>query len=309
METTEQDVSGFSPLSKANSLVQPGRRVLCSQDVGWKSLLLQVWETSGSVREFETVATPDQVIVLMLKGGYEVECFSAMRWKKAVYRPGEGGLTAAWNTSRLRWRSPPSQISQTLHLTIPQTYFLEAAEEYRRAGESPVRIRPDALIFSDPVVFSVAKSLGEGVRTGMPDLHAEIASRFLAVHLLSKYGGGAEGKLYRRGDVKLSDRRLSRAIDFFKHHLSEPITLDRIAREAGISPFHFAHLFRKKVGVTPHRYLVQLRMEHARSVLEQTDLPIADVAAACGYMHAGHFASAFQKQFSMSPAAYRRLHS
>lgn len=69
--------------------------------------------------------------------------------------------------------------------------------------------------------------------------------------------------------------------------------------------FHFVQIFRKQVGVTPHRYVVDLRMHAAAAMLTETDMSILNVALACGYQSLGHFAAAFRRHFSTSPSDYR----
>ena len=76
---------------------------------------------------------------------------------------------------------------------------------------------------------------------------------------------------------------------------TEQVTVKDLAREAAISPFHFARLFRAKVGVSPARYIVEMRLSHAEGLLRQTDMSVAEIALTCGYLHAGHFAAAFAK--------------
>ncbi len=305
MENDRLGAPKFSPSSEANSRSQPGRTVFSSRGAGWSSLLLEVFESSGSADAFETVPTPDQVIVLLSKGGYPIESFSSGSWKKADYRPGAGGMTSAMNTSRLRWHSPASQVTQTLHLYIPQSYFHEAAEEHRCAGTTCAQ-PPDTLLFSDSLVFSTAKCLTNQAAAGVPDLYADAAARFLAVHLLSECNRWSDRLARKRIGQDLNDRRLRRVLEFMQARFREPLTLDRLAREAGVSRFHFARLFHGKLRSTPHRYLVRLRMHHAQALLGTTDLSIAEIALQCGYVHTGHFAAAFQQRFAVSPSTYRR---
>ena len=81
--------------------------------------------------------------------------------------------------------------------------------------------------------------------------------------------------------------------------------LDRLSLEAGISKFHFVRLFRTSTGLTPHAFLVGLRMGAARTMLSRTDLSVAAIATRCGYAHAEHFGTAFAKRFGVSPRAFR----
>ena len=82
--------------------------------------------------------------------------------------------------------------------------------------------------------------------------------------------------------------------------------LEQLAREAGISRFHFVRLFHRRLRITPHQYLVRLRLDHAKRLLETTDLAIGAVASACGYTHAGRFAAAFHAAFAVRPSRFRR---
>ncbi len=83
------------------------------------------------------------------------------------------------------------------------------------------------------------------------------------------------------------------------------MSLQTLADESGISLFHFTRLFKTKVGVTPHRHVVLLRMQHARSLLRRTDLSIAEVALVSGYAHFGHFAAVLKREFGLLPKAFR----
>ena len=91
-----------------------------------------------------------------------------------------------------------------------------------------------------------------------------------------------------------------------KVHYAEPLSLDQLAAEAGVSRFHFISLFKENVGITPHRYLVQLRMTAAAALLNSRELSILEVALACGYQSAAHFTSAFVQHYSQTPSQYRK---
>src|SRR3712207_8402351 len=73
-----------------------------------------------------------------------------------------------------------------------------------------------------------------------------------------------------------------------------------------LSPFHFARLFKKLTGATPHAYLAALRAARARALLAETDLPVTEVGARVGYMSSSHFARAFRQATGLSPRAYRQ---
>jgi AraC family transcriptional regulator len=83
------------------------------------------------------------------------------------------------------------------------------------------------------------------------------------------------------------------------------LPLEEIAAAAHLSPFHFARLFKKLTGATPHAYLASLRTARAQSLLADTDLSITEVSARVGYDSPSHFAKAFRQLTGLSPSAFR----
>ena len=298
----------FSRMSLRASALRPGRQLLSSEACGWTSILLQTFEQPGTVEQYEAVASPDALVVVVLKGAYEIESFSSGSWKKASYRPGVGGLTAPGTTNRLRWSSKSNTESIILRLYIPAYYFDESREEYRRAGERTSSNGLDALSFTDPLIVNVVRSLGQQIGQGAPDLLADAGARFLATYLLSKMNRRPEQRVSRSERIDLTDRRLLRVMEYMQQHCTDQLTSVQLAAEAGISPFHFSRLFKEKLGITPHRYLTRLRMQLARNLLKETGMSIGEIACTCGYMHHGHFAAAFANEYKCSPTEFRTQH-
>ena len=82
--------------------------------------------------------------------------------------------------------------------------------------------------------------------------------------------------------------------------------MSRLAGTVGLSRSQFVRTFRDATGVPPHQFLRGLRIEKARELLEQTDLPVIEVALNCGFGQPGHFATAFRGATGMSPRAWRQ---
>lgn len=290
----------YSPESVTSTLAEPGRTLFTSVVSGWRSLLLQAVEAPGSVESFQSVATPDHLIVIVLRGTYEIESTSMRSSTSATYRSGRGGMTAPMNISHLRWRSKQKSL-RTLHLYIPHLFFQEAQAEEKRPGLGAAPSLPDVLGFDDPLIFAVGTSLMEQARLGAPDLYAESAARFLAAHLLRPAGQNGNSSSL----PTLRDARLARVLEYIDYHFMEPLSVESLACEAALSPYHFARLFHASVGVSPARYVVEMRLKHARKLLGETDMAISEVMLACGYSHASHFAAAFAKRFGATPLTFR----
>jgi AraC family transcriptional regulator len=88
--------------------------------------------------------------------------------------------------------------------------------------------------------------------------------------------------------------------------LSEDISLDELATEAQLSPYHFARMFKQSVGVPPRVYLTVLRIEKACELLEKTDLSVTEIALEVGYSSNQVLARVFLQHQHMSPTDYRR---
>jgi AraC family transcriptional regulator len=97
-----------------------------------------------------------------------------------------------------------------------------------------------------------------------------------------------------------------RCLELLHGRLSEDISLDELAAEAQLSPYHFARMFKESVGVPPRVYLTRLRIEKACELLEMTDLPITEIAFEVGYSSNQVLARVFTKYQNMSPSDYRR---
>lgn len=115
--------------------------------------------------------------------------------------------------------------------------------------------------------------------------------------------GGRPFAPVRGGLAPWAERR---CLELMHARLSEDISLDELAAEARLSPFHFARMFKQSLGVPPRVYLTRLRMERACELLEHTDLPITEIALEVGYSSNQVLARVFLKHMRVSPSDYRR---
>jgi AraC family transcriptional regulator len=88
-------------------------------------------------------------------------------------------------------------------------------------------------------------------------------------------------------------------------NLRREITLQDLAREAGTSVFHFARVFKRRTGISPHQYLLQRRVEEARSLLADRNLSITKIALRCGFAHPSHFSETVRRMTGVAPRVYR----
>ncbi|MGY1702947.1 helix-turn-helix domain-containing protein [Geodermatophilus sp. SYSU D00697] len=98
---------------------------------------------------------------------------------------------------------------------------------------------------------------------------------------------------------------LRRARDHVDRHFAEDLDLERIARVAGVSKYHFVRSFEAAYGETPIRYLTRRRIERAQDLLRSANLTVTEVCTAVGFASLGSFSSRFRRLVGESPVAYR----
>lgn len=100
-------------------------------------------------------------------------------------------------------------------------------------------------------------------------------------------------------------RHLARAKDLADARYREPLTVDDMARAAGLSRAHFIREFRRAFGDSPHAYLMTRRLERAAALLRNTDRQVLDICLSVGLRSVGSFTTSFTRTFGCSPSAYR----
>lgn len=99
--------------------------------------------------------------------------------------------------------------------------------------------------------------------------------------------------------------RFADLIEWIREHLAEPLSIERMAAQAAMSPRHFARTFTQEVGVTPAKVVERFRVDMARSQIEGGHVPIEDVAKQCGFGDAERMRRAFLRSFGLPPRVFR----
>jgi AraC family transcriptional regulator len=157
----------------------------------------------------------------------------------------------------------------------------------------------------DPLLHHVALVLQA---TGDADsaaerLYAEVLTNALAVHLLRRYAACKHTAPEMTGG--LSPAKLRRTIAYIQAHLEEELSLTTLAALVHLSPDHFARLFRRATGQTPHQYVLGCRIARAKQLLTETDMPLSAIGLQVGCTDQSYFTALFRKHVSMTPKAYR----
>lgn len=161
----------------------------------------------------------------------------------------------------------------------------------------------DRTYMDDPVLADLCRRIAgldwncsDGQLTGNALGHEVLA------HLMLTQTGQAR-LLVVKGGLAPAQRR--RARDLIESRLDTPLTVSELAAELALSEYHFARMFRLSFGVAPHAWITRRRLERAREALAQTDMPLADIAATCGFTSASHLANRFRSAVGTTPGEYR----
>ena len=106
--------------------------------------------------------------------------------------------------------------------------------------------------------------------------------------------------------AKLAPWQLKRAIERIETGYAEDISLRALAAEVRLSPFHFLRGFRHDAGCPPHAYLLRVRIERAKALLETSDLTVTEIAARVGYAEPGQLTRIFRRETHCTPREYRK---
>jgi AraC family transcriptional regulator len=157
----------------------------------------------------------------------------------------------------------------------------------------------------DPKLVVLGKLLLAGLEPEgtVGRMNVESLTFHLAIHLLRHYCTASAS--IKKPLIKLPPRKLQRALDYIDANLREDISLAGVAQELAMSPWHFAHAFTQTTGLSPHRFVLARRIERAKSLLSETDLPITEIAHRIGCASHSHFSVLFRRATGQTPRDYR----
>ena len=189
----------------------------------------------------------------------------------------------------MHWRQSGLSLSVLLRLS-PEYVRTVAGDE---CALDPDRFDiQDCFVARDPHIEDLGRLLLAGLELERTDSHLYVDTLTcdLAIHLLRRYTTASNARAWPKAE--LSPHKLRRAIQYIDENLRNQLTLSSIANAVTLSPGHFAHAFRQATGVAPHRYVLELRVNRAKALLRQSDLPITEIADRVGCSSHSHFSRA-----------------
>jgi AraC family transcriptional regulator len=162
------------------------------------------------------------------------------------------------------------------------------------------------LIFEDSALFALATKLaGHMEKSGVLDAPYLEAFCTVLAHELRRLGDHPPAEV-SRSKGGLASWQFRKAANYIEENLAQAIPLEALARQVGLSSYHFCRAFKQSLGMPPRRYQCHRRIEHARRLLENPEVSVAEIARIVGYSDTSSFTATFRKILGLTPTAYRR---
>ena len=276
-----------------------GTRLGTSVDCGWKGLLAERWRHSeGDLGE----AQPrDTEVIVMLRGRLHVR------------RRGDGRLQHHYAVPGTVWICPAGigedmihlygEVEESLHLYIPTLPLSETALQELEIDPDKIRLRYDGG-FLDPLIYQFARAVHAEMLEAAPAARMliEALAMALRVHILRQHANLVPASTSLPSVCGALDlRRLQRVTEFIDAHVGKDLTIEALANQACLSPFHFARAFKAATGTAPHRYLTGRRIEYAKKLIAEDQLPIGAIADICGFSSQAHLTRWFKRIVGVTP--------
>jgi AraC family transcriptional regulator len=191
----------------------------------------------------------------------------------------------------------------TLVLYVTQAALDEVAYAHRAPRVAQLVWQQGAF---DPVVYHLGKTLlstPEGPQQASRIFLDQVLYA-LNCHFVFSYAGAPVSVSPFRGGLSLQQMR--RATAFLEAHLDGNISLQQIADVCGLSVSHFARAFKTSFRRPPYRWLIERRVDMARSLLRDSNLPLTDIATQCGFADQSALIRVFKRIHGLTPGKWRR---
>ena len=190
---------------------------------------------------------------------------------------------------------------QHLQLGVSDAALLASSD----GAYGEVELRPSRK-FADARLSAMVAAVHVEMLAGFPNgrLFLDSVEQAMAVALVNGHAVRHRPVQISRGG--LGPARLRRIRELIHARLEHELSLNEMAESVGLSTAHFARMFRKSTGETPHQFVLRQRIERAKAMLRAPDARVLDVAVACGFKTQQHFAQVFRDVCRVSPTEYRQ---
>ena len=284
------------------SALYPESVLKSSDATGWQNV--RAIHFRHSSEEAMIPACQDHCIVLNLGTPFFTQVHHGKRRFEGRILSGEVATIPAGSS----WtcRSEDAEATTMLLLYLRPLFVRVAARELN-FPHNEIDLTPQ-IGFKDKHISHIAMSLLHELNEAnvVGRLYADSLAAGLAIQLVRRY---STLKDIQVGHGGMAPHKLRKAIALIEHHISDEgegrVALRVIARNVSMSYFHFSRAFKQAMGMTATSYIAERRIERAKKMLGETELPISEIALRSGFSSQSHFTTAFRRLAGATPKAFR----
>jgi AraC family transcriptional regulator len=296
----------MKPIQQSRRCANASHQIACtsqplfsSQTQGWEQILVEEFHHPAGEGK---MLYPNEHVICLSLAPRPVRLLQIQGDKSytGLYEKGDLSITPAAAPFFARWDGD----DRFLQMRIDSQFMAQVAIEALAMNPDRLEVIP-TFRTRDPQLEAIAilvltelKQENLGSR-----LYIDSLANVLAVRLLRQYSASKPQLAVYAGG--LPQRQLQQILEYIHAHLDRDIKLADLAGSIGISQFHFSHLFKQSIGISPYQYLLQQRIERAKQLLKQTDRSIIDIAFCCGFNSHSHLSKQFRQLTGMTPKSYR----
>lgn len=297
--STEVAVIDYRQTNAANSLL-PQSSILSSS--GWHHIHLELFQQP----KFE-IAEHQHTMHVIAYGlaDFQGVCSSGERWldgkrERERRSAGDIAIVPAGVAHRCNWDT----AAQFMVLAVEPALLQEIGQDW--VNPDAIELMPRFMSQQDRLIQSIFSTLQTEAESGSMGSHLLVDSlkTALAIHLLRNYCT-TQPRIFSNTDG-LSTSKLQQVKDYVNDHLHQDLKLNELAAIVQISPYHFLRLFKQRVGLTPHQYILQCRIDKAKSLLQHSHLSLAEIAIRVGFCDQSHFTRYFKRVVGVTPMQFLR---
>jgi len=285
------------------TLLYPEAVVGSSDAFAWQGIRLV--HLRHNLTEIEIPPSDSHCLVLNLSASLHLQARHAKRNFEGKVQAGEVAIIPAGTSWSCQAHS--SLLSNNMLLLLRPLLVRKALEEVDLL-ENELTLTPQ-IGFKSKHIQHIAMSLLDEMNEPnvMGRLYADSLAIGLAMQLIRHY---SSLKNVQFGNGGMAPRKLRKAIGLIDRHLSDEgegrVALGAIAREIGMSYFHFSRAFKQSMGMAPIKYIVERRIERAKKLMAETDLAISEIALRSGFSNQSHFTTCFRRLAGVTPGSFRK---
>jgi len=272
--------------------------LVSSQSVGWDNLTI-VYDRQPAIELPKTCLKQHCIGILTdIPSTIQTDRIIDGRFLEEQNVQGDLIIVPANTTHQAAWYSEGASLA----IVIDPLMFSQAI--YEVIDPDKIELLPKFATL-DPFVYQIGVALKSALlKNGSTSrLYAESLINTLIIHLLENYSTTRKNSFAPIAGT-LPQYKLQQVIDYIQAYLDSDLSLNQLAASVQMSPHYFSRLFKETTGFTPHKYVINCRIERAKELLKQKQISIAEIAKEVGFVDQSHLNRYFKRKVGITPKQF-----